>query len=127
MVAVQTGTETAGQRETLGAALTAFRNRAITWGEADRAARPAGTKGTDAPLAEWSIESELGRSLSAFAEQPDAIGQSLPLNLLRRLTEALAPDADTANKSYGTVAGQGSRARAGNSARQEGRGDLGRA
>jgi hypothetical protein len=106
LVAVQMGAVSVGQTGTLGAALAAFRSRVITWNEADRAARPAGVKGVDAPVTEWSIGSELGRSLCAFAEQPDAMGRPLPLDLLARLTEALALGADTAGKSYGVVSGQ---------------------
>ncbi len=105
-VAVQMSAGTVGRRETLGAALAAFRNRAITWSEVNRAARPAGVRGVDAPVTEWSIGSDLGRDLCAFADQPDAMGQALPLDLARRLTEALAPGTDTAGRSYGVVAGQ---------------------
>ncbi|MBP0446523.1 site-specific integrase [Roseomonas sp. SSH11] len=106
LVAMATGTGTAGQTETLGTALAAFRKCATTWREGERAARPAGVRGTNAPAREWSIGSELGRSLCAFADQPDAMGQTLPLNLLARLTEELAPGADTSGESYGAIAEQ---------------------
>ncbi|WP_424137089.1 DUF6538 domain-containing protein [Roseomonas chloroacetimidivorans] len=104
--AVQMGADVAKEQVTLGAALAAFRSRAITWSEVDRAARPAGVKGVDVPVTEWSLPQDLGRDLCAFAEQPDAIGQHLPLDLLARLTEALAPAASTAGKPYGVVAGE---------------------
>jgi hypothetical protein len=57
-------------------------------------------------VTEWSLPQDLGRDLCAFAEQPDAIGQPLPLDLLARLTEALAPNTSTMGKPYGVVAGE---------------------
>ncbi|MBP0495595.1 site-specific integrase [Roseomonas sp. SG15] len=105
LVAVQMGAA-AGQIGTVGQALAAFRNRVVTWSEADRAARPAGVRGSDAPVAEWTVGGDLGRDLWAFAEQPGVLGQPLPLGLLARLTEALAPGSDTSGKPYGVVAGE---------------------
>lgn len=104
--AVQMGADVAKEQGTLGAALAAFRSRAITWGEADRAARPAGVRGVDAPVVEWTLPGDLGRDLCAFAEQPDAIGQPLPFDLLARLAEALAPGTSNTGKPYGAVAGE---------------------
>ncbi|WP_338664824.1 DUF6538 domain-containing protein [Pararoseomonas sp. SCSIO 73927] len=105
LVAVPMGA-TAGQIGTVGQALSAFRKRVVTWSEAERAARPAGVRGSDALVAEWTIGGNLGQDLCAFAEQPGVLGQPLPLGLLARLTEALAPGSDTSGKSYGVAAGE---------------------